>query len=318
MLALLAIAITAPFAVSLGAASVFNQDAVPLTDEQVLQIVSKDDRMTVPVHIGGGGPWPFIIDTGAQRTVISRELANVLKLRRGRDVTLTAMTSTSRVSTAVIPSIRVSTISGEEIEAPALAARNLGAPGLLGIDTLQDKKVSIDFTAQTMTVSPSVKRPGRKLPPRRDDEVVVTARNYLGQLVVTDAYYRGRPIRVVLDTGAAVSVGNAAFHRLAGRNGTRPVEMTSVVGEQLRADFKTVGDVTFGGVVIRNLPVAFADAAPFRQFKLDKRPALLLGMDALSLFPRVDIDFPNRELRLRKPEDMEHPPPSAFKGLSGT
>lgn len=299
LLALLALAVTAPVVAS------FNQDAIPLSDEQVLQIVNKDDRMTVPVHIGGGGPWNFIIDTGAQRTVISRELANVLKLRRGRDVTLTAMTSTSRVSTAVIPSIRVSTISGEEIEAPALAARNLGAPGLLGIDTLQDKKVSIDFTAQTMTVSSSVKRPGRRLPPRRADEVVVTARNYLGQLVVTDAFYRGRPIRVVLDTGAAVSVGNAAFHRLAGRSGTKPVEMTSVVGEMLKADYKTIGDVTFGGVIIRNLPVAFADAAPFRQFKLDKRPALLLGMDALALFSRVDIDFPNRELRLQKPREVE-------------
>ena len=306
LLALLAMAVAVP-----GAASSFNQDAVPLTDEQVLQIVSKDDRMTVPVHIGGGGPWNFIIDTGAQRTVISRELANVLKLRRGRDVMLTAMTSTSRVSTAVIPSIRVSTISGEEIEAPALAARHLGAPGLLGIDTLQDKKVSIDFKAQTMTVSPSVKRPGRRIP-RRDDEIVVTARSYLGQLVVTDAHYRGKPIRVVLDTGAAVSVGNAAFHRLAGRHGTKPVAMTSVVGEQLHAQFKTVGDVTLGGVIIRNLPVAFADAAPFRQFRLDKRPALLLGMDALSLFPRVDIDFPNRELRLRKPHDMQSQPPTAF------
>ena len=36
-------------------------------------------RMTVPVTIAGagagGGPYPFIVDTGAQRTVISRELA---------------------------------------------------------------------------------------------------------------------------------------------------------------------------------------------------------------------------------------------------
>lgn len=302
LLALLAIAVTAPVA-----ASVFNQDAVPLTDEQVLQIVSKDDRMTVPVHIGGGGPWNFVIDTGAQRTVISRELANVLKLPRGRDITLVAMTSTSRVQTAVIPSIRVSTIGGERIEAPALAARHLGAPGLLGIDTLQDKKISIDFAAQTMTVSSSIKRPGRQQPPRRPDEVVVTARNYLGQLVVTDAQYRGRRIRIVLDTGAAVSVGNMAFHRLAGRQGTKPVEMTSVVGEQLKAQYKTVGDVSFGGVIIRNLPVAFADAAPFRQFKLDKRPALLLGMDALRSFRRVDIDFPNRQVRFVMPKGSAVP-----------
>lgn len=284
-----------------GSAAASNQDPpVALSDTEVLQLVSRDSRMTVPVVIAGAGPWPFVVDTGAQRTVISRELANVLRLPRGRDVRLIAMTGASQVATAIIPSLRVSTIGGGEIEAPALAARHLGAPGLLGIDTLQDKKVSIDFAAQTMTVGPSSRRGRARLRPRAD-EVVVQARNLLGQLVVTDATFRGRRIQVVLDTGTAISVGNGAFHRLAGQHGTRPVAMTSVVGDQLQGAFKTVGDVAFGDVVIQNLPVAFADAAPFRQFRLEKRPALLLGMDALALFGQVDIDFPNRELRLRKP-----------------
>ena len=292
--ALVALAVAAP-----GAATSFNQDPVTLTDEQVLQIVMRESRMTVPVNIANAGPWPFIIDTGAQRTVISRELANVLKLERGRDVMLTAMTGRSQVRTAVIPNLRVSVLGGEKIEAPALAARHLGATGMLGIDSLQGHKVSIDFERKTMSVLRSEKR-SRRLP-ASPDEVVVTARDYLGQLVVTNAEYKGRAIRIVLDTGTPVSIGNEALRKLAARGSGQPIELTSVVGDKMDVGYTQLKSVKFGGLELQNLPVAFAAAAPFRQFKLEKRPALLLGMDALGLFRRVDIDFPNRELRLLKP-----------------
>ena len=41
-----------------------------------------DSRMTVPVSIGASGPYRFIIDTGAERTVVSRELAGSAQPRR--------------------------------------------------------------------------------------------------------------------------------------------------------------------------------------------------------------------------------------------
>ena len=41
--------------------------------------------MTVPVEIGGAGPYRFVVDTGAERTVISRELARELELEPGPD-----------------------------------------------------------------------------------------------------------------------------------------------------------------------------------------------------------------------------------------
>ena len=112
-------------------------------------------RMTVPVQIAGAGPFQFVIDTGAQRTVISRELAGKLGLPRGQMVRLTGMTGTQDVGTVVIPSISVSTLGGERIEAPALSAAHLGAPGMLGIDALQGHALSIDFDSRQMTVKPA-------------------------------------------------------------------------------------------------------------------------------------------------------------------
>lgn len=267
-----------------------------------LAFVDVEQRMTVPVQISGAGPYQFVIDTGAQRSVISRQLAARLNLAPGRRVRLTAMSGTRSVDTVIIPSLSVSTLGGERIEAPALEAQHLGASGMLGIDTLQGHALAIDFDRGQMTVTPVGKRTARTR--SSPDEIVIQARSLFGQLVVTDASIMGRKVRVVLDTGTSVSLGNLALKRLiTRRDGANPAFFTSVLGEQIAADYVVMPELKLGSATIRSLPVAFADAAPFRAFGLEGRPAILLGMDALKLFRRVHIDFANRELRLVMPRD---------------
>ncbi|MES2054613.1 MAG: retroviral-like aspartic protease family protein [Pseudomonadota bacterium] len=275
------------------------QTAVPAPTGDLVMGVT-DQRMTVPVTIGDAGPFAFIIDTGAERTVIARELATTLGLARGRIVRVTAMTGTSNVGTVTIPSLNVSTITSPPIEAPALEAINLGAQGMLGIDTLRGHSLVIDFEANRMTLTPSAKRLRRA--PARADDIVVRAKSYLGQLIVTDAHYRGQRIRVILDTGSSVTMGNAALRkRIRTQGPAQQISLRSVTGGLLLADYTQVERVEVGGVAFENLPVAFADAAPFRRFGLTDKPALLLGMDAMNLFRRVEIDFANREVRFSKP-----------------
>ncbi|MEG3170029.1 retroviral-like aspartic protease family protein [Sphingomonas sp. LB3N6] len=262
--------------------------------------------MTVPVTIAGAGPFPFVVDTGAQRTVISRELAATLGLAPGRTVRVTGMTGSDSIGTVVIPSLKVSVIGSAPIEAPAISAINLGARGLLGIDTLQDHAVTIDFDTKTMTVTPSRRRQRRER--TGPDEIVIRARSLFGQLVVTDAYCNGIRIRVILDTGTSVSMANGALRRRVTRKlgsaaRSQPVSLTGVTGETVVADYTTIDRVSIGNLTLGDLPVAFTavDAPPFRQFGLSERPAMLLGMDVLQLFRRVDIDFANREVRLALP-----------------
>jgi len=292
----------APLLLVIPQATLASEELPPPTRADVLGIGTDiPGRMTVPVTIGGSGPFPFTIDTGAERTVISRELAGLLRLARGPGVRVTAMTGTSDVSTVVIPALSVSTAGAERIEAPTLEGRNLGAPGLLGLDSLKGHAVSINFDRNEMSVMPSNKRRyTRSVGP---DEIVIQAKSLFGQLVVTDASYRGQRVRVVLDTGSVVSMGNLALRRaLLSRKATlKPISLTGVTGDTMSADYTQIGEVKVGGATFQNLPVAFADAAPFARLGLSKRPALLLGMDALRLFRRVDIDFANREVRLSLP-----------------
>ncbi|MEI9853098.1 MAG: aspartyl protease family protein [Sphingomonas sp.] len=52
----------------------------------LLDLGQLDDRLTVAVAVGSSGPYNFIIDTGAERTVVSRELAGQLGLAAGAPV----------------------------------------------------------------------------------------------------------------------------------------------------------------------------------------------------------------------------------------
>ena len=164
--------------------------------------VERDDRMTVPVSIGGHGPYRFIVDTGAERTVIARELASALQLGAGRQARVHSMTEVSNIQTVVIPALEVAGKRVRGIHAPALARYNLGAEGMLGVDSLKSQRVSFDFRKQEMTVVPS-RRVEEKW---TKDAIVVSARSRFGHLVLVDASVDGQKVWVVVDTGSEVTI----------------------------------------------------------------------------------------------------------------
>ncbi len=258
--------------------------------------------MTVPISIDGKGPYEFLIDTGAERTVISAELARKLALVQGTRARMHSMSGVGDVETVIIPKLQVSRRSVAGIHAPALSAANIGASGMLGIDSLQSQRITFDFGRKKMTVVPSSSRE----PDRDPSEIVVRARSRLGRLVLVDASLDGQKLMVVLDTGSEVTVGNDALRRklvAKGKMGvTIPIELISVTGGVIQADYTRVREVRLGGVRIKDLPVAFGEVHPFKQLDLADRPALLLGMDALRLFDRVSVDFANRKVRFIAPE----------------
>lgn len=275
----------------------------PVDPAEILAFVEYEQRMRVPVQIGGAGPFQFVIDTGAERTVVSRQVATTLGLKNGPIVNVAAMTGVVPVQTVHVPSIKIDAVpKAEMIEAPQLEGIHLGADGLIGLDTLADNALLIDFDASQMHVQRSRKRRSRASP----DEIVVTARSMLGRLIVTDARFAGKRISVVLDTGTSVSVGNSALLKLvqAKAKSGLPIRIMSVTGGMIEADYRVVPRVAIGGIELNTLPVAFADVPPFERLDLDDRPALFLGMDALKLFRQVRIDFPNREVSFMLPRNV--------------
>jgi predicted aspartyl protease len=276
------------------------QDAPAPVDDGVVIELGEDRaaRMTVPVSIDGRGPFDFVVDTGAERTVIARELASELSLGAGTSARVHSMTEVSTIETVVIRGLEVGGKTVRGIHAPALSRYHLGAEGMLGVDSLRSQRVSFDFAKGEMTVAPAHRREenwGR-------DAIVVTGRSRYGHLVLVDASVDGEKVWVIVDTGSQVTVGNSALRSKLERKGrlglVHQVEMVSVTGGRRVADQTVVRRIRLGGMDIREMPVAFADVHPFRKLGLTDRPALLLGMDALKLFDRVSVDFANRRVRM--------------------
>jgi predicted aspartyl protease len=255
-------------------------------------------RMTVPVLINGKGPYRFLIDSGADRSVIGAGLARNIGLQASGAVTLHDMAGSSRVETVTIDSLRVGSSEMLEIQAPALLEQHLGAQGLIGIDALSEQRLSMDFAAKTITIQdPS--RPERIT--GGGDEIVVTARRRKGQLILTEATAGKLRLSAVIDTGAQVTVGNMALHAqiFGGRRPPTPVPitLTSVTGQSIVADLVYLPQLRIGRLTLENVPVAFVDVPPFKLFGLAQEPSLLIGTDVLEAFRRVSLDFRNRKVR---------------------
>lgn len=311
-----------PVAAAAGASTPQDPESIAPSNEAVLlQLGQQDQRLTVPVGIGDSKPYNFIIDTGAERTVVSRQLAGVLDLAPSSPIRMTSMTESSTVDTVIVPELFIQSIGQRHtIRAPSLDGFNLGAAGLLGIDTLQNHRVIIDIEKGEMAVMPASRRLRSRA--HDPDEIVVTAKSRYGQLIVTDAFYGDTRIQVILDTGSQVSVGNEALRKRV-RTRKRDMHTTrlvSVTGGSADVDYTFVPSVRIGAIKFEWLPVAFVDAAPFEHFGLKDRPALLLGMDAISHFRRVEIDFPNRQVRFTVPGNtyVERKGPISVRPASGS
>lgn len=262
------------------------------------------ERMTVPVRLSGAGPYYFLVDTGADRTAISRDLAIQLKLATGESAQLHSITGVSTVTTATVPDLQLTRKPVKIEEAPLLNARDMGADGILGVDSLGTQRVVFDFVGQTMSVVPSsVSEPWNE-----PGAIVIKARRRNGRLIITQATTGGHNVTIVLDTGAEVTIGNDALRRQLrlgqGAPGGR-AQLQSVTGGNIEGDVMRLATVVIGGVTLSNLVVVLADAHTFKQLGLDNKPALLLGMNAMRAFKKVSIDFANRRFRVVLPEESK-------------
>lgn len=274
----------------------------------VRTLSTDDDRVSIPIHISGKGPWNFIVDTGSQRTVISRDLAERLALPTRRSVTIVSMAGRSETRTVAVPQLGYGDATINDIEAPVLEANHLGAAGLLGLDSLHAKRLLLNFRTGRMEI-------GSSRPKWRDpNAIIVEARRRKGQLILLHSDANGLKVNIILDTGTHLSVGNLALRDKLIRKKRAPlmtsVSLLSVTGETLTGQLGRIGRIRMGPIGLTDLPVMFADAQPFRELGLQDKPTLLLGIQALKMFDRVAIDFGRGKVDFLMPDagslDRQH------------
>jgi predicted aspartyl protease len=281
----------------------------PETDRLGLVLPS----LTVPVMINGQGPFQFAIDSGSTTTLVSDELADRLQLPPGKSVRVHAMSGIARIRTVKIREIEVSANKLSNIELAAVPRENLDADGLLGLNLLKNQRIVMDFLARSIRIEPSTAKADPEDAARAGDEelIVVTARRRHGQLVMVDADANGQKIWVIVDSGSQASVGNLRLMSLLVKRSPRlkilPIGLTDVIGRTTNAEYTYVDRLRVGGIAIGNVPIAFADAHPFKLFDLKTKPSLLLGMETLQIFNRVNIDFASRKVTFQIAKEKLRP-----------
>jgi predicted aspartyl protease len=254
-------------------------------------------RMTVEVRVNGRGPYQFLVDSGADSSVVGLRIARDLQLPLGSTTVLHGMTGSAVVGRVMVDQLQVGSTTIHDLEIPALSETDLGGAGMLGIDALVQQRLMMDFEKRVIKAE-DARQPARMM----DGEIVVTARRRRGQLILTQVSAAGLPVEAVVDTGSEITIGNLALRdRLIRGNRRKFVTVTAVgvTGVAAKLQVARVGELRVGSVTLRDVPIAFADVPPFRVFGLENQPALMLGTDLLDTFRRVSLDFRARKVRFQ-------------------
>lgn len=254
-------------------------------------------RIWAPVYIDGKGPFRLVLDTGANRSVVTYTTAHRLgkTADAASSVQLHGVTGTARV-----PTIRVATM---EVGDLLLGGRKIpvvqdvfgGAEGALGTEGFADKRIFIDFKNDEI----SILRSKRQSPPPGYRRVPVKLRN--GRLLMFEMTLGGVKTMAMLDTGAQTTIGNNSLREALARRARKQQE-TQVIGVTLdvaTAHAISAPPVDIGGIKITGMQVTFGDLYIFEAWKLTKEPAILIGMDVIGVFDSIVIDYRLKELHLK-------------------
>lgn len=280
-------------------------------------------RMTVPVRVNEAGPYDFVVDTGANRSVLATEIAGPLSLPSAGRSPIHGIAGVEPAETVSVASLRVGELVSKRLRLPTLPRARLGVAGLLGVDVLRDREVTLDFEANRLRIDAS----GRGVKAVRGaansrlaeavalDTVIVPARFRFGQLIIVDADVGGLPVTAFLDSGSQNTVGNLALQRaVAGRlpdlaAQRSVVQLISATGQTASGELSPLPGLRLGGLRIGRLSAVFADLHIFDVWDLIDSPALLIGIDVMRHFRSIRLDFGRRQVVFRLPVGVAIPPP---------
>lgn len=264
-------------------------------------------RILVPVMVNDRGPFLFVVDTGATRTVLTPQLLAVLGLHNADDggVTMHGATGSAIVPTAAVARVAAGDVVLENRQLPVAGALATGIDGILGVDALEAKRVTVDFATGKIEI-----RNARHLRPLAGAERV-SAQASFGGLLVIDAFVDRTRVKAVIDTGSETTLGNAALRSAlyVHAQATAANAMIDVLGETLasqRGERQTVATLRVGNVRADHFNIAFGEFYIFKAWNMERQPALVIGMDLIGKLDAFAIDYERREIQFRAQTHPAH------------
>src|SRR5277367_3204982 len=161
-------------------------------------------RIWAPVLINGKGPFRMVLDTGANRSGVTSDVADALGLPpdASRQVMLRGVTGSASVPTIQVDSLTVGDLLLTPVTLPIVNDALGGAQGILGTEGLRDKRIYIDFRNDLISIARSKDEPGRV------GFVTIPLERPETGLLMFHATVGGIRVLAIIDTGGQATIGN--------------------------------------------------------------------------------------------------------------
>lgn len=276
-----------------------DQDAFPPLPAQIKVTPS---HLTTRVFINGKGPFHFIVDTGADHSVIADDVAQALHLPPGHQVVVQGIIRAVPAPSVPVAQLKFGSSVRNNLDMPVLPRALLQADGFLGLDAIGDRRVVFNFKQKTLRVLDPI--PSSFIDSGGRNETRIAAPGESGHLRSVECVVDGVYVTAFIDTGAEVSVGNEALHKAlmeadSAHAGLRDIELTGITGGSKTGRVLKVQTILLGNLEFSGCEIAAANLDVFKIWNLADKPALLIGLNFLRGFQTVSVDYGRKEFRLR-------------------
>ena len=267
-------------------------------------------QIVVPVMIDERGPFPFLVDTGANGSVIAPRLVKVLGLipRAGRMERVEGITGTQPLPWVNVRRLQVGRIVKRNVHMPLCSTPIMArVDGILGMAGFGPVRIAVDFRHDRVTIDRSSRGPMWGF---LDIHAVRTP----GGLLMIPARVGGLAVEAVIDTGSPMTLGNFALRKaLLSRSRSGATTPIYGVTRQVSTGSRAVAPtLILGPVAIQHLPIVYSDVPIFREWHLQRRPAVIIGTDVLSVADSLVLDYPRSRVYI-----LPAPPPISMLASDG-
>jgi predicted aspartyl protease len=263
---------------------------------------SKDTagRAVALIHINGQGPFRFIIDTGANRSVLSRALATRLGLAHSGEDLVHSIDGAELAKLVNVESLSFGALHLSGGVTPVLDGPMLdGEHGLLGVDGMAGRVLHVDFAKRCVEIYENAP----PIPMQR--WLSVPARMRFGSLLMVEGEIQGVRVSVLIDTGSEISLANSHFRDALRKVAARSIEYH---GERAFTFGRPVvltqsvwtPSLRLGRTFVDGVKAYIGDFHIFELWGLQDEPTLLIGMDVLARSREMVIDYERGIVHFRK------------------
>jgi hypothetical protein len=273
------------------------QATVPLTWDSTGHVV-------IDARVNGKGPYPFILDTGADETGVYDWFAKSLDLPSGATRELSGATGTEPANVAKLSTLSVDSHAIRQVEADTIPDRVDGEKlaGVAGVDLMRDRLAVIDFGCSTFALLPlqatnakitgagAIRIKAGAILDGQQLTFPVTVNGVTG-IAVLDSGSRYTFINSQFAAALKVDPASALFRDAQPTRGATMKKVATRVGP--------IGGVKFAGISIPDAEARVVDLPYFQTAGLADKPAMNLGVDFLAR-TRLTVDFSSRQFWLAR------------------